>query len=209
MTRTRVRRGTAPTLLLEAARDLFAERGYRRTTTKEVAERAGVSENLIFRYYGSKADLLAAAVIRPLTGVIDDYVRAFGTDESRGTKDDHDLVRDFVEVVYDLLADNRGLALALFTVLTEQPEELDLEELRGALTGVIATTIPPLGDYLRAGGHRTTDVGLTLRTGLLMVGSAAVLLPATYPAGAEAPDRGAVVDELTHFVRHGLRTPPA
>ena len=49
-------------LLLSAAQDLFAERGYERVTTREIAERAGVDATLIARYFGSKAGLYLAAL---------------------------------------------------------------------------------------------------------------------------------------------------
>lgn len=48
--------------LLSAAQELFAERGYDRVTTREVAERAGVDATLIARYFGSKAGLYLAAL---------------------------------------------------------------------------------------------------------------------------------------------------
>ncbi|MFF8918483.1 TetR/AcrR family transcriptional regulator [Streptomyces sp. NPDC015032] len=44
--------------LLEAARDLFAERGYEGTTVRSIAERAGANQALLFRYFGSKQGLL-------------------------------------------------------------------------------------------------------------------------------------------------------
>jgi AcrR family transcriptional regulator len=47
--------------ILEAARAVFIERGIR-STTAEVAERAGVSEGVIFKRFGSKLGLLRAAV---------------------------------------------------------------------------------------------------------------------------------------------------
>ncbi|WP_405685697.1 TetR family transcriptional regulator [Streptomyces sp. NBC_00057] len=48
--------------LLEAARDLFAERGYEGTTVRSIAERAGANQALLFRYFGSKQGLLAEVV---------------------------------------------------------------------------------------------------------------------------------------------------
>ncbi|GAA2266828.1 TetR/AcrR family transcriptional regulator [Streptomyces amakusaensis] len=48
--------------LLEAARDLFAERGYEGTTVREIAERAGANQALLFRYFGSKQGLLTEVV---------------------------------------------------------------------------------------------------------------------------------------------------
>ena len=48
--------------LLVAAGELFAERGYERTTVREVGQRAGVDPALIARYFGSKAELYLAAL---------------------------------------------------------------------------------------------------------------------------------------------------
>ncbi|MFB6818986.1 TetR/AcrR family transcriptional regulator [Streptomyces sp. NPDC056347] len=48
--------------LLEAARDLFAERGYEGTTVRSIAARAGVNQALLFRYFGSKRGLLTEVV---------------------------------------------------------------------------------------------------------------------------------------------------
>ncbi|MGY3677983.1 TetR/AcrR family transcriptional regulator [Streptomyces sp. TE33382] len=48
--------------LLEAARDLFAERGYERATVRAIADRAGVNQALLFRYFGSKQGLLTEVV---------------------------------------------------------------------------------------------------------------------------------------------------
>lgn len=45
---------------MEAARTLFAERGYAATTTADVARHAGVSEGIVFHHFGSKAELLEA-----------------------------------------------------------------------------------------------------------------------------------------------------
>ncbi|MET9499882.1 TetR family transcriptional regulator [Streptomyces sp. NPDC006552] len=51
------------TALLRAATELFSERGYDRTTIREIGERAGVDAALIARHFGSKA-LLYVEVLR-------------------------------------------------------------------------------------------------------------------------------------------------
>jgi len=48
--------------LLSAAQRLFGQKGYERTTTREIGVAAGVDPALIARYFGSKADLYLAAV---------------------------------------------------------------------------------------------------------------------------------------------------
>ncbi|MEU7182611.1 TetR/AcrR family transcriptional regulator [Streptomyces celluloflavus] len=51
-------------LLLKAASDLFAERGYERATVRDIAARAGVNQALLFRYFGSKKALLGEVMAR-------------------------------------------------------------------------------------------------------------------------------------------------
>lgn len=48
--------------LVDAATQVFAEKGYDCATTREVAERSGCSEGLIHRYFGGKRGLLVAIV---------------------------------------------------------------------------------------------------------------------------------------------------
>ena len=48
------------TKILTAAAELFGERGYKGTTTRALAERAGVNEVTIFRYFGNKQGVLKA-----------------------------------------------------------------------------------------------------------------------------------------------------
>ncbi|MET0862998.1 MAG: TetR family transcriptional regulator [Nakamurella sp.] len=48
--------------LLMAAKDLFDERGFQRTTTRDIGDRAGLDPTLITRYFGSKAALYLATM---------------------------------------------------------------------------------------------------------------------------------------------------
>lgn len=55
--------GTSDKIMV-AAIDLMAERGYNGVSTKEIAAAAGFSEMTLFRHFGSKQNLLEAAVDR-------------------------------------------------------------------------------------------------------------------------------------------------
>lgn len=46
--------------ILAVAVRLFSERGFRGTTTKEIAQAAGVSEAMVFRHFATKEELYAA-----------------------------------------------------------------------------------------------------------------------------------------------------
>jgi TetR/AcrR family transcriptional regulator, repressor for neighboring sulfatase len=50
--------------VLGAARELFAEKGYAAVSVREIAAQAGVSHALVYRYLGSKLDVLAAVLQR-------------------------------------------------------------------------------------------------------------------------------------------------
>ena len=54
--RTNLRR----TQILEAATRVFAEKGYHRATTKDVARAAGMAEGTIYLYFENKSELLIA-----------------------------------------------------------------------------------------------------------------------------------------------------
>jgi TetR/AcrR family transcriptional regulator len=81
--------------LIEAAQQIFSTGGFRGTSTKAIAEAAGVSEALLFRHFPSKADLYAAILIEKAaaTGLaerIEEFRRLAEGD------DDEALVRFFV-----------------------------------------------------------------------------------------------------------------
>jgi AcrR family transcriptional regulator len=48
--------------LIQVATRLFAETGYEATTTKQIAEKAGVTEPILYRHFESKQDLFIAIV---------------------------------------------------------------------------------------------------------------------------------------------------
>ncbi|MDH6678986.1 AcrR family transcriptional regulator [Rhodococcus sp. LBL1] len=76
--------------IIEAARRLFAERGYTATTIKDVAELAGYSPAMVMKMMGSKAELYKAAAPTLPSAADDPHVCE---DEAPGYR----LVRNIVE----------------------------------------------------------------------------------------------------------------
>lgn len=62
------RKDARPGELLQAALDLFVEKGFSATRVEEVAHRAGVSKGTLFLYFPSKEDLFKAVVRAHLSG---------------------------------------------------------------------------------------------------------------------------------------------
>jgi TetR/AcrR family fatty acid metabolism transcriptional regulator len=50
--------------ILDAAAKIFAEKGFHRATTKEIAQVAGVSEGTIYNYFANKGDLVIGIITR-------------------------------------------------------------------------------------------------------------------------------------------------
>jgi len=67
-------RAAATTSILASARDLFERRGFESVTTAEIARHARVSRALVFKYYPTKYDLLAALIREHVQAVTDDLL---------------------------------------------------------------------------------------------------------------------------------------
>ena len=59
--------------ILRAALDLFAEKGFYRTTTKAISKKAGIAEGTLFNYFETKEDLALYFFEESLTEMIEWY----------------------------------------------------------------------------------------------------------------------------------------
>src|ERR1700741_860307 len=75
------RKEARPGELLNAALDLFVEKGYAATRAEEVAKRAGVSKGTLFLYFSSKEELFKAVVRDSISGRFAEWTQEFETFE--------------------------------------------------------------------------------------------------------------------------------
>jgi AcrR family transcriptional regulator len=73
----RVPRAVRERQLVELAEQLFAERGFARTSMEGLARRAGVTKPVIYELFGSKDGLFRACVDRAIERMADSVVEAF------------------------------------------------------------------------------------------------------------------------------------
>lgn len=59
--------------IIDGAIDCFAARGYALTTNRSIASRAGVTSNLLYHYFGSKAAVFRAALVSVNQRLLDLY----------------------------------------------------------------------------------------------------------------------------------------
>jgi AcrR family transcriptional regulator len=197
---TRRPRGEPRRLLLDAARALFARQDYRTTTTREIAEAAGVSEYLVFRNFGSKAGLFREALVLPFTSFVNEFGRTWQSVVPEET-DEEELARHFVGQLYDLIVENRGLLLTLAA-----SEAFSEEEIADAGMAEIRRAIAVLGQIGAEGmslrGMRSTERDLPAHSTVAMV-VGMVALRSTF-FGEKPPPRDAIVDELVQAILHGF-----
>lgn len=112
MSRDAVAYGTGRARLLTVAREVFAEKGYRGATTRDIAERASLTEPMVFRHFGSKAALFEEAAVEPVVTFIDDYVAEWDARE-HGSADAVLEARGFLAGLLEVLHSDRELLVAI------------------------------------------------------------------------------------------------
>jgi AcrR family transcriptional regulator len=103
-----VRRGrrkqARPGELLDAALDLFVEKGFAATRSEEVAARAGVSKGTLFLYFPSKEELFKAVVRENMSGRFAEWQEEFETFEGTTA----DMVRYCMRVWWERIGATRA-----------------------------------------------------------------------------------------------------
>jgi AcrR family transcriptional regulator len=197
---TRRSRGEPRRLLLDAARDLFARQDYRSTTTREIAEAAGVAEHLLFRNFGSKAALFREALVVPFTSFVDAFSETWRSVDPDVT-DEEELAGQFVGQLYDLFVEHRGLVLTLWA-----SDAMGEDELAEAGIADIERALAVLGRISAEGmdirGMRASHPDLAAHSTVAMVAGMAAFRSSFF--GARRPSRRDIVGELTQAVLHGF-----
>jgi TetR/AcrR family transcriptional regulator len=84
--------------LIQVAVDLFSRKGFKGTTTREIAAAAGVTEAIIFRHFATKEQLYTAIIDRRLNAPdAADWIAGFRAAMDRD--DDEAVVRHLVNVI--------------------------------------------------------------------------------------------------------------
>lgn len=180
--------------IIAVARELFAQRGYSAATTREIARIADVSETLLFRYFGDKAQLFDAVVVKPFNELMADFIS-----RQQQMQPDSDGAHQMFVAVFDLFENNRELLSAAYLG-----------------RGGNAEGVPPLARGLapffqqsaqsQARDNRGCDPGLKLTTGIPlafgMIASAVLLREWLFTD--EDYDRDEVVATLETMVRKAL-----
>jgi AcrR family transcriptional regulator len=135
--------------ILTAARRLFGQHGFDRTTIRAIATEAGSDPGLVMRYFGSKEKLFAQAAAIPADGPIE------GSPEQ--------IAQQLTAALADKLADEPTAALAALRAMFSHPEAA--EEVRAAMTSQqrqVAAQLRGNDAVLRSGVIGALTLGLVI-----------------------------------------------
>jgi AcrR family transcriptional regulator len=193
-------RGEPRRLLLDAARELFASQDYRSTTTRAIAESAGVAEHLLFRNFGSKAALFREALVVPFTSFVDDFSATWRSLDFEHS-DAEVVAGQFVGELYDLFVEHRGLVMTLWASDSMSEEEL-VEAGIADVNHAFAVLARIGAEGMDIQGIKSGRTDLVARSTVAMIAGMAAFRSTYF--GTRRPSRKAIVDELTQAVLHGF-----
>lgn len=148
--------------ILDVAVLLFSQKGFRGTTTKEIAQAAGVNEAIIFRHFATKRDLYTA-IMDCKANSAENQAKEQALQEAMGTCDDRSL---FETVAFQLLEfhdhDDAALRVLMYSAL----EGHELAEM--IFQTHVVDTHQKLADYVERrigeGAFRRVDPMLAVRS---------------------------------------------
>jgi AcrR family transcriptional regulator len=197
-------------LVLRAATQEFAARGYDATTMREVATTADISLSVVYRQFESKERLFAAALLEPFLTFFEEFTSAW-QGQLAEPREEQDLMRELVRDLYVSLSQNEG-ALAQFVMAGRiEDHERIVAELRPAFARILsgldeigAHEAKVRGWFDAETGARATWFVLCMASGLVLMRP--WLAPDHWASGADGGDE--VVEWMARYALAGLRMPP-
>jgi AcrR family transcriptional regulator len=200
--------GKARDQLIASARELFAANGYAGTSTRQIAQHAGVHESLFYRHFRTKANLFDAAIVEPIREFVAGFLREWA-DRKEFTAPAEIPSWEFIGGLYDLARKHRTLLMALASAHAFHAD---------AFTNGDRTASAPLTDVLvglrefvenAAEQNQFTwlDASLAIRYTIDFVIGVAVLDELLFSTDTKRLTRDETVRELVGFVIHGIGHP--
>lgn len=183
--------------ILQAAEELFVERGFKAATTAEIARRAGVAEGSIYRHFASKDDVLlqlaAERFAAPVAGALGEV----------GQTSDEEFLR---RLLRERLQTARRYAPLARVLLHEAQYNTELREryVGNVVMRVIAMGESFFRNRIEAGAWRPLNPQIALRA---LIGMAVMFVLWGEVLGGERyarfhPDE--VVDQIVDIFLHGV-----
>jgi AcrR family transcriptional regulator len=191
------------TRLLKAAHELFTEKGYRATTTREIAATAGVAEPTLFRHFGSKVEIFEASILKPLKTYIDRWSHSWVDLTAVATIED--MAENLVDGLYTLIRQDRRIFQELMAARVDPSSDLYPSavavstQLRKGLRAVHDVSFEVAGKY----GLPADDKPATIGAVASMIIGSVLFEDWAYPANKRIPGRTRMIREISTLIVDG------
>ncbi|MFS0724076.1 TetR/AcrR family transcriptional regulator [Paenibacillus sp. 1P07SE] len=188
--------------ILEAATEIFAEKGFNATSTSEIAQRAGVAEGTIFRHYKTKKDLLLSIagpiMIKLVTPfLMRDFAKTIDMPYDRADTFFRALVKDRIKFVRE----NTNIIKILIHEVPFQPELM--AQVRNLASEIVFQRVQKAiahfqkeGQLVEAPSWRLVRVGASVMIGLILTH---VLIIPDFPF-----DEDQEIDQTIDLLMYGI-----
>ena len=197
--------GHGRTLILGAAREVFAARGFKGTSTRDIAKRAQLTEVMIFRHFGTKANLFQEAVITPFTEFMDDYITDYRSREHGRLSPQQEGIALYTGL-FNVLHGERELLLALMSA--HEYDELSPEssaQIDAAFDRILVLFEEVVATEAAEREFSDFDLRPTVRAMFAMVLSTA--LHGDWMGLGKKVSYKRMIDAMTQLTVRGLRVP--
>src|SRR5215213_4154516 len=196
-------------LVLQAAHRLFTEHGYHGTKTRQIAEEAGVGESVVFRNFGSKAELFEAVILTPFTDFVDDWAARWDVGVAADS-DPMEITRSFVKGFYELAAEHREVLHTLIAARLRGGDPA-LAEVADRVSGKLSDSLRVMQEVLLHHGEarqlRDVDAPVSVAVSAGSVLSLVLLDDWLFPRHQRRPGKVRQIDETARMLLYGVLRP--
>ena len=112
-------------LLLDAAEQVFAERGFIPATLDDIAKAAGYSKGAIYKYFATKEDLFLAASDRYWRRYFDNFAEIMSSSDHIGARELENIGERWRQLSRDRGAEHAALGLEFNLYLLRNPDAME------------------------------------------------------------------------------------
>jgi AcrR family transcriptional regulator len=196
-------------LVLQAAHRLFTAHGYHGTKTKQIAEQAGVGESVVFRNFGSKAELFETVILTPFTDFVDDWAARWDVSVAADS-DPMEITRSFVKGFYELATEHREVLQTLIAARLRGGDPA-LAEVADRVSAKLSDSLQVMQDVLLHHGEarqlRDVDAPVSVAVSAGSVLSLVLLNDWLFPRHQRRPGRRRQIDETARMLLYGVLRP--
>ena len=191
--------------IIRAAVELFSEKGYAATSTREIAKRAGVAEGTIFKQYPTKKELMLWITERIIHTALFPLISS-GISEllAKPYKTREEFLSAFLQNRMSLMQEGVPLFKIIFQEMPFQPEirAMLMKQIKKMPFNAIAEKLrveeSPAANSLP--GAQVTQILLTCISGFFFLRN--IIMPELFPKSRLKEDAAALV----RFINRGLQT---